>query len=136
MLRRFVLPTLIGSVLFYVVLRPFAHWLAFRSGASDAVYAGAVWSLMLVASLIVSFLVAWDFHLRPSRTVIAAGGSAIAWVVVLLAAAELAQWLAPQASWLYSEPASLALMVVLPAAASGITVGVIVFCQPRPSSAV
>jgi hypothetical protein len=137
-LRRFVLPTLVGSLLFYIILRPFGRWLAFKSGASDVVYAVTIWLLMIAASFVVSFLVARSSRLRLSRALVATGTSTIASVLVLLAAAVLVQRVAlgPQWSWMYSEPASLSLTVLLPAAVSAITIGVVEFGRPRPNSTI
>ena len=138
MMRRFVLPTLVGSVLFYIILRPFAQWLVFKFGASDVVYAVTIQSLVVTAAFAVSFLAARNSSLRLARAPVAAATSTVASVAVLLAALVLIQSAAPlpQAAWLYSEPASLSLMVILPAAVTAITLGVIRFGRPRAGAAI
>lgn len=133
--RTFVVPTAIGSALFYAVLGPLARWLAFGARVSDAIYAATVWSLLVVVSLFISFLVARESGLRLSRTLVASAASTLTAVLALVAALVLVESICPamlQALSVYLRPASVS--VALAAAVSATTLVVIRVGRPEQGS--
>jgi hypothetical protein len=133
-IRRALIPTAVGFGLFWAILRLAGRWLLFSAHVGEGVYALALWTLMLGASLAVALIVARASGLGLSKAMVAASLAVAELVAIVLAGAVLLAWTAPGVSayLLYSEPANIAVVLGLSAVLVGLTLGIIRSGRPRP----
>lgn len=130
-MRKLVLPTIVGFVLFYVVLMPIARWLLFGVRASGSVYTASVWTLLAAAILTVASLVVHDSGLSGVTAAFSVVAAGVVSAASLAAIALLVGTLGTDTVWLFTEPATIVQLLLASLLVVGVTLKVTTLFRSR-----